>query len=176
VGETWPRPRTTAPTCCRSRRKDCELGPCPPTTSRSGPRSSSGCSGAQRRHERSRADHSNDSSGSMPPPHESVRGIDAYRDTWPPVFEWQAQGAPFEIVSLDVTAGDDVAYAAPCCAAELHRAHPRAAQGAGSMGRRTRVGVSRALRTRGPCTPPLPPRAVSGNEWCTGSTAPPRKT
>lgn len=39
-----------------------------------------------------------------------VRGIDAYRETWPPFFEWQAQGAAFEIVSLDVTAGDDVAY------------------------------------------------------------------
>jgi uncharacterized protein (TIGR02246 family) len=47
----------------------------------------------------------------VPPPYEGVRGIDAYRDTWPPFFEWQAQGASFEIVSLDVTAGDDVAYA-----------------------------------------------------------------
>jgi uncharacterized protein (TIGR02246 family) len=47
----------------------------------------------------------------VPPPHEGVRGIDAYRETWPPFFEWQAQGASFEIVSLDVTAGEDVAYA-----------------------------------------------------------------
>jgi uncharacterized protein (TIGR02246 family) len=47
----------------------------------------------------------------VPPPHEGVRGIDAYRATWPPFFEWQAQGASFEIVSLDVAAGDDVAYA-----------------------------------------------------------------
>jgi uncharacterized protein (TIGR02246 family) len=47
----------------------------------------------------------------VPPPYEGVRGIDAYRETWPPFFEWQAQGASFEIVSLDVTAGDDVAYA-----------------------------------------------------------------
>ena len=47
----------------------------------------------------------------VPPPHEGVRGIDAYRETWPPFFAWQAQGAWFEIVSLDVTAGDDVAYA-----------------------------------------------------------------
>jgi uncharacterized protein (TIGR02246 family) len=47
----------------------------------------------------------------VPPPQEGVRGIDAYRETWPPFFEWQAQGASFEIVSLDVTAGDDVAYA-----------------------------------------------------------------
>jgi uncharacterized protein (TIGR02246 family) len=47
----------------------------------------------------------------VPPPHDGVRGIDAYRETWPPFFEWQARGASFEIVSLEVTAGDDVAYA-----------------------------------------------------------------
>jgi uncharacterized protein (TIGR02246 family) len=47
----------------------------------------------------------------VPPPEEGVRGIDAYRETWPPFFEWQAHGAMFEIVSLDVTAGSDVAYA-----------------------------------------------------------------
>jgi len=47
----------------------------------------------------------------VPPPYDGVRGIDAYRETWPPFFEWQAQGASFEIVSLEVTAGDDVAYA-----------------------------------------------------------------
>jgi uncharacterized protein (TIGR02246 family) len=47
----------------------------------------------------------------VPPPHDGVRGIDAYRETWPPFFEWQARGASFEIVSLEVTAGADVAYA-----------------------------------------------------------------
>jgi uncharacterized protein (TIGR02246 family) len=47
----------------------------------------------------------------VPPPHDGVRGIDAYRETWPPFFEWQRRGAMFEIVELDVTAGDDVAYA-----------------------------------------------------------------
>jgi uncharacterized protein (TIGR02246 family) len=47
----------------------------------------------------------------VPPPYEGVRGIDAYRETWPPFFEWQAKGAAFEIVSLEVTAGEDVAYA-----------------------------------------------------------------
>src|SRR5687767_8172750 len=30
---------------------------------------------------------------------------------WPPFFEWQKRGAVFEIVSLDVTAGDNVAFA-----------------------------------------------------------------
>jgi uncharacterized protein (TIGR02246 family) len=47
----------------------------------------------------------------VPPPYEGVRGIDAYRETWPPFFEWQAKGASFELESLDVTAGADVAYA-----------------------------------------------------------------
>jgi uncharacterized protein (TIGR02246 family) len=46
----------------------------------------------------------------VPPPDDGVRGIDAYRATWPPFFTWQQQ-ASFEIVSLDVTAGDDVAFA-----------------------------------------------------------------
>jgi uncharacterized protein (TIGR02246 family) len=47
----------------------------------------------------------------VPPPHDGVRGIAAYRETWPGFFEWQAGGACFEIESLDVTAGDTVAYA-----------------------------------------------------------------
>jgi uncharacterized protein (TIGR02246 family) len=47
----------------------------------------------------------------VPPPEEGVRGLAAYRDTWPPFFEWQRSGGSFEIVSLDVTAGRDVAFA-----------------------------------------------------------------
>ncbi len=47
----------------------------------------------------------------VPPPYDGVRGMAAYRDAWPPFFEWQRQGATFEIVELDVTAGDDVAFA-----------------------------------------------------------------
>jgi uncharacterized protein (TIGR02246 family) len=57
------------------------------------------------------ADHSQDiQMFDVPPPNE-VRGIEAYRKTWPPFFEWLKQGAVFEIASLDVTAGDDVAFA-----------------------------------------------------------------
>jgi uncharacterized protein (TIGR02246 family) len=57
------------------------------------------------------ADHSEDiQMFDVPPPNE-VRGIEAYRKTWPPFFEWLNRGAVFEIVSLDVTAGDDVAFA-----------------------------------------------------------------
>ena len=47
----------------------------------------------------------------VPPPYDGVRGIDAYRETWPGFFRWQAQGACFEIAELEVTAGKDVAYA-----------------------------------------------------------------
>ncbi|GAA5159722.1 hypothetical protein GCM10023214_22480 [Amycolatopsis dongchuanensis] len=47
----------------------------------------------------------------VPPPCEGVRGIDAYRAVWPPFFTWQAQGALFDVESLDVTAGADVAFA-----------------------------------------------------------------
>src|SRR5262245_51062772 len=47
----------------------------------------------------------------VPPPEQGVRGLDAYRQTWPPFFEWQAAGAVFEIESLDITAGDDVGFA-----------------------------------------------------------------
>jgi uncharacterized protein (TIGR02246 family) len=47
----------------------------------------------------------------VPPPDNGVRGINAYRETWPSFFTWQEQGASFEIVSLNVTAGDSVAFA-----------------------------------------------------------------
>jgi ketosteroid isomerase-like protein len=57
----------------------------------------------------------------VPPPFEGVRGIDAYRETWPAFFEWQAQGAVFDIESLDVVVGGDVAYAY----ALLHCGTPR---------------------------------------------------
>jgi uncharacterized protein (TIGR02246 family) len=63
----------------------------------------------------------------VPPPYEGVRGIDAYRETWPPFFEWQARGATFDIVSLEVTAGEDVAFAYAllrCGTPEEHEANP----------------------------------------------------
>jgi uncharacterized protein (TIGR02246 family) len=47
----------------------------------------------------------------VPPPERGVRGIEAYRQTWPGFFQWQDSGAVFEIESLDVIAGVDVAFA-----------------------------------------------------------------
>ncbi|UJW35012.1 nuclear transport factor 2 family protein [Saccharothrix sp. AJ9571] len=47
----------------------------------------------------------------VPQPQQGVRGIAAYRETWPAFFDWQANGAIFEIESLEITAGEDVAYA-----------------------------------------------------------------
>lgn len=47
----------------------------------------------------------------VPPPHDGVRGIEQYAATWPPFFGFQAAGACFDILSLDVTAGADVSFA-----------------------------------------------------------------
>ena len=63
----------------------------------------------------------------VPPPDDGIRGLAAYRGTWPPFFEWQRSGASFELVSLEVTAGTDVAFAAAllrCGTAEEHAEHP----------------------------------------------------
>jgi ketosteroid isomerase-like protein len=58
------------------------------------------------------ADHADDIvTFDVPPPYDGVRGIAAYRATSPPFFEWQARGSSFEIETLAVTAGDDVAFA-----------------------------------------------------------------
>ena len=46
------------------------------------------------------------------PPPVVVRGISAYRKTWAPFFIWQREGSgTFDIVKLDITAGDTVAFA-----------------------------------------------------------------
>ncbi|GAA2796415.1 YybH family protein [Crossiella cryophila] len=47
----------------------------------------------------------------VPPPEQGLRGLDAYRDSWPGFFQWQSTGALFEIESLEVTAGPEVAFA-----------------------------------------------------------------
>ncbi|WP_181696164.1 nuclear transport factor 2 family protein [Nocardia sp. GTS18] len=47
----------------------------------------------------------------VPPPQNGVRGIDAYRQTWPPFFTWLGRGATFDIVELNISAGADIAYA-----------------------------------------------------------------
>ena len=63
----------------------------------------------------------------VPPPHQGLRGIDAYRETWPGFFAWQVRGATFEIVELDVTAGEEVAFAHAllrCGTPEEHEAKP----------------------------------------------------
>jgi ketosteroid isomerase-like protein len=47
----------------------------------------------------------------VPPPYDGVRGLDAYRSTWPGFFEWQRSGAVFELESREVVEGSDVAFA-----------------------------------------------------------------
>jgi len=87
----------------------------------------------------------------VPPPNE-LREIAAYRKTWRPFFEWQKQGAGVEVVSLDVTAGADVAFATALlrCGTEeelrkdRHKpptADHRAAQRGRSLGRLARASL-----------------------------------
>jgi uncharacterized protein (TIGR02246 family) len=46
------------------------------------------------------------------PPPVAVRGMAAYRKTWPPFFQWLTDDdAAFEVAELNVTAGDTVAFA-----------------------------------------------------------------
>jgi uncharacterized protein (TIGR02246 family) len=47
----------------------------------------------------------------VPPPQQGNRGIDAYRDSWPQFFDYLRHGAIFELVELDVTASNDLAFA-----------------------------------------------------------------
>ncbi len=44
------------------------------------------------------------------PPYDGIRGIDAYRETWPPFFEFLAGGASFDIAELDVVAGETAGF------------------------------------------------------------------
>ena len=86
----------------------------------------------------------------VPPPQEGVRGIDAYRETWPAFFDWQASGASFECCQLEVTAGDGRRLRVRA-AAVRHGRHRIPAYGCGSRsacGRRTGAGWSRTSTTR----------------------------
>jgi uncharacterized protein (TIGR02246 family) len=47
----------------------------------------------------------------VPPPYQGIRGLADYTETWPPFFSWQASGASFDVESLEVTAGREVAFA-----------------------------------------------------------------
>jgi uncharacterized protein (TIGR02246 family) len=46
------------------------------------------------------------------PPPVVVKGVDAYRESWPAFFRWQREvDGTFEIAALDITAGPEVAFA-----------------------------------------------------------------
>lgn len=47
----------------------------------------------------------------VPPPYAGNRGAQAYRDSWPEFLAWQRAEGEFVVESLEVTAGDDIAYA-----------------------------------------------------------------
>lgn len=48
----------------------------------------------------------------VPPPHRGVRGIDEYRDSWGPFFDWlRTNDVVFALDELEVMADDQVAFA-----------------------------------------------------------------
>lgn len=57
------------------------------------------------------ADHADDMLMFDVPPPNALHGLDAYRASWTPFFTWAMGGSVFDIVTLDVEAGDDVAFA-----------------------------------------------------------------
>jgi len=46
----------------------------------------------------------------VPPPIQSI-GIEAYKKTWDVFFAWSKDPCVFEIVEMNITAGQDVAFA-----------------------------------------------------------------
>jgi ketosteroid isomerase-like protein len=46
----------------------------------------------------------------VPPPFQ-IKGIEAYRKSWDLFFSWSADPIPFDIMEMNVTAGQDVAFA-----------------------------------------------------------------
>jgi ketosteroid isomerase-like protein len=82
------------------------------------------------------------------PPSVEARGIEAYRLTWPPFFQWQKGGAAFDIVSLKVTAGEDVAFATALLRCGTTEELEKDPQPRTSPGRATahRLGVSAVAR------------------------------
>ena len=56
------------------------------------------------------ADHADDIQMFDVPPPSELRGIEAYRKSWAPFFEWLRQGAAFELVSSTSPRGADVAF------------------------------------------------------------------
>jgi len=45
------------------------------------------------------------------PPYRWVQGLAGYEEMWPPFFAWLRSGGTIELETLEVTAGDGVAYA-----------------------------------------------------------------
>ncbi|MBW9216105.1 SgcJ/EcaC family oxidoreductase [Mumia sp. zg.B53] len=63
----------------------------------------------------------------VPPPYEGVRGMKAYEASWSDFLAWQRGDGQFVLESLEVTAGDDVAFAhglVLCRARGSHDEHP----------------------------------------------------
>ncbi len=93
----------------------------------------------------------------VPPPEDGVRGLDAYRDTWPEFFRWQADGAVFEIARWRSPPATMSRSPTRCCAVAPPRSWPSIRTGGcGSRwgcARNTAAGWSRTSTTPSP-TPP----------------------
>ena len=53
-----------------------------------------------------------------------LKGIEAYRESWQQMFPWLGENGKFELTDLEVTAGEDVAFATAilhCAGTELQR-------------------------------------------------------
>jgi uncharacterized protein (TIGR02246 family) len=57
------------------------------------------------------ADHSPDILMFDLPGPTQARGLDAYEETWPPLFKWFGDSGAFDLSEIDVTASGDVAFA-----------------------------------------------------------------
>jgi ketosteroid isomerase-like protein len=74
----------------------------------------------------------------VPPPFQS-RGIAAYRETWETFFSWSAEPVPFDFISMEITAGSDVAFVV----ATMRCAEPAPDGGQKPLAFRLTVGLSK---------------------------------
>ena len=80
----------------------------------------------------------------VPPPYNGVRGIDEYRKSWPPFFDWLRQGARFQLLELDVMLHSPMR----CCAAAHRRSsRPTPTTGCGSPSACARTTAAGSLCT-----------------------------
>ncbi len=100
----------------------------------------------------------------VPPPHDGVRGIAAYRETWPPFFEWRRRAPHSRSCPSTSPQATTSPMPTPCCAAAHRRNSPmirRTASGSPSGCARSRADGSLPTNTtRSPPPPTVTPPAL----------------